>query len=622
MKFSVFSLGCISLFALVCGIWVSQQYLENPDPLWLDVIHDRNAHLQTGMALAVDIPRGRLGSVIRQLDRSQTWPPLHDGLFVGIALMLGGLDERAAVTPSVIGYFLSIIFAYLLVTKMAGRYGEVGGYFGGYFAAFLVALSPALRAYAADVMLESLGAAFTLMGFWVYLRFLETPDYKRATHLAWVLSALFFLKYNYWLLVLFAFSIHGCWYFRREIFAWIRDQYFQGSFHRWVRQQLCHPVTYILFVMILILMAIHYTKGFTLPIGTNGIAVKSGTNLVTAIWWVFFGRMAIWYWKKGWHELRELTPIALALTRWHIIPVGIWFLWPRRLNTFIWFSNPTANAGERPDFDPLGGYQAYFHFFSEDYLSQSWHIWIVLGLMVLGFIVILAGLIRSGGNPLHQRAFAVLLFLVMCVFLTCQHPNRKSRFLHSWVPMVWVIGGVGISGLARIRYRRFPLGTVACGVGLTAFILSSGEEFQKKPHAQEARSYETNHTALVLSRDYLPKIDPSRQVAIFSNMPLKFFASWTHLQYRQRQQNLETEIRGWQPGAAGDYDSFLNWLRSTNIEQIVYIHVGEKGPIWREIVGPAQLQRYGEYLSQQDRFSLMEEVTYPELDCVVRIYQR
>src|SRR5262245_5082182 len=82
---------CVAL-AAASGLW--RHYQANWRFLWTDVAHDRNAHLETGIAFASDLLNVRIGELFRDIDRVRTWPPLHDTFMVSAALLPSGLDPR------------------------------------------------------------------------------------------------------------------------------------------------------------------------------------------------------------------------------------------------------------------------------------------------------------------------------------------------------------------------------------------------------------------------------------------------------------------------------------------------------------------------------------------------
>src|SRR5262249_51747094 len=83
------------------------------------------------------------------------------------------------------------------------RYGNLAG-----LAALLFVLGgPVHRGYATDIMLESLGAGLTLATLWCYLVAVQDRSRAAARWLGVALTLLFFEKYNYWLIVLFAVAL-------------------------------------------------------------------------------------------------------------------------------------------------------------------------------------------------------------------------------------------------------------------------------------------------------------------------------------------------------------------------------------------------------------------------------
>src|SRR5262249_53210149 len=168
--------------------------------LWSDAIHDRNAHFATGLSWAEDIRHGRLLQFISDFDKARTWPPLHDGALVGITSLISGGDPRWAVLPSLAGWVMAIVFAFLLARRCVAANGNIAGAAASLF----VAVSPAMRAFATDVMLESLGAGLTLAVLYAYVVAVQNRSSAACRWLAVGLTALIFEKYNYWLVVVFA----------------------------------------------------------------------------------------------------------------------------------------------------------------------------------------------------------------------------------------------------------------------------------------------------------------------------------------------------------------------------------------------------------------------------------
>src|SRR4051812_9758335 len=96
--------------ASACATLLYLRFLQSPRLLWSDGIHDRNALLYSGLCLAMDIRLFDLRHLIPDLDSFRTWPPFHDGLLVGAALLLGGGDERWAILPSLAAWVGTAFF--------------------------------------------------------------------------------------------------------------------------------------------------------------------------------------------------------------------------------------------------------------------------------------------------------------------------------------------------------------------------------------------------------------------------------------------------------------------------------------------------------------------------------
>src|SRR5262245_57442619 len=184
------------LVAVPLAAWLYGDFLVQPRLLWRGLDHDRNAHFQFALSLALDLRHGDLVAFIADLNRATVWPPVH-GLMLALVLLVGGFDERLGVLPSLAGWVITIVAGALAARRLMPRAAD-GAVAAAVSAMFIVA-SPALREYALDVMLESLGAALTVLALYVYLRAKSAaaPD-------AWwrgfalVLTLLFLEKANYW----------------------------------------------------------------------------------------------------------------------------------------------------------------------------------------------------------------------------------------------------------------------------------------------------------------------------------------------------------------------------------------------------------------------------------------
>lgn len=576
-------------------LWV--RFLASPRLLWSDAIHDRHAHLYSGLCLASDVAHGRIGRLFSDVDAFRSWPPLHDGLFVGAALLLGRGDERWAVLPSLLGWAGAAVFAALLARRALG---PGGGTVAGLLAALFVLVSPAQRAFATDVMLESLGACLTLVCLFCYVRVRQDGTAGAARGLALALSALFFHKYNYWLLAVFGLGADWLCVHRGTVVGAFGEQAARRGVGLWVARQLRHPLSWVLAVLAAAIIAIGITGGADLTVFGRRVSVHSGANLLSAAYALLFIRVALWHRRAGRALLRRSPPLTRALASWHVWPMAIWFLWPQKLAAFLWVNSPTANPGDAPQHSLLGGYGYYWQCLARDYHVGAWSALLVLGLMAVAVVACLRGRLRPGASAI------LWLLLVACV-LTAQHPNRKSRFLHSWVPAVWVAAGVGAGCLAG---RRPVL--VALATGLMAAHLPG---LWAPAHAPEGGVHPQSRSVLDVTDAYLPALADSQRAAVFSNVPMKFLAQWTYLQRYGRARRLETETPDGVP-------AFQNWLGTTPCDTVVYVDFPPGTAFSANAPGAEGLARFGPLLERQTTFTLVERITFPDNGSVVTVWRR
>ncbi len=195
------------------------RFLDVHRHLWDAPLHDRNAHYLFSLKLATALRNGQVLAFLNDLNEARVWPPLH-GLLAASLLLVGGLDYRLAVLPSLAGWIGAVLFAFLTARRMVER----GGNTAGLLAALFVAASPAHRAFATDIMLEGLGAGLSLAALYGYLLAVQgRPDETwKGRCLGVILSALFLEKYNYWLLVVLALLLAECLTRPRLYFAAVR----------------------------------------------------------------------------------------------------------------------------------------------------------------------------------------------------------------------------------------------------------------------------------------------------------------------------------------------------------------------------------------------------------------
>lgn len=641
----------VLLVSLVLAGCVYAQFLRVDRSLWYNPYHDRNAHYLYSLKLATDVQNGRVLQLINDLNRARIWPPLH-GMAAGMALLIGGRDYRLAVLPSLAGWVMMVFLGFLVARRAAPRAGNLAGL----IAAFFLAASPAHRAYAADIMLESLGAALSLLVLYCYLLTVQgsARDVLRARFLAVSLLLLFLEKYNYWLLVVLALlAAEGCnrwgvyWKIARTLLHGI-------DWRTWVAGQLRHPLTWGIALLTLAsaFVFLHGERPFRWA--GHSISLYPPHNLIHVAYVLFFIRLAQWWRVEGRQWARQLDPRLRQIILWLLCPLALWFLLPKHPSYFVWYLS-FADRAPHQQMDFLGGCRDYATWAVQDY-----HISVASGIMA-GFLC-LCGLLawrrlRPGGS-------AVLALVVLASVLTPMHPNHKGRMLHSWIPAVWVTAGLGAASLSKKlttesrRHREefaaedaestekdetflikrdrlnllipnflFLLFLVFLSVysvansSLCSFdsmvraSLLSGHAVEGGPHMDQPSMVDVTDA-------YLSEVSSSNRTLLLTSLPLKPMAQWTWLERFGNFDALEERWYGFGAGGADNRRGFANWLQTTVCDTLVFCESTisrdgvDSGP---ECALHAELK---DVLNDQRVFDLAQRRELPHLACRVEIWRR
>ena len=192
-----------AIAAIALGI-AGSLFLDNwnaPETLWHDPYHDRNTHLSRGIDIALALRDLDPVGVLTAVTQGVTWPPLH-ALVLGVIMAVAGVDARLGVVPGLLGWAATVVCVWCIARRAA----PAAGWFAGAVAAIFTIGSPAFWLLGADVMLEGLGAGLSAFALLAFMH-RDRPEtvWQRLTCLA--LTALFFEKFNYYLLLATAMAI-------------------------------------------------------------------------------------------------------------------------------------------------------------------------------------------------------------------------------------------------------------------------------------------------------------------------------------------------------------------------------------------------------------------------------
>jgi hypothetical protein len=594
--------GLALLGAVAAAIVVYVNFWQHSLDLWWWMGHDRHTHYMLGLNLAFDIRTFDLVRLFHDFDRMRVWGPLHP-MLVGLVELVAGPDHRLAVLPSLCGFIMTVWFAFLIPRRLL----ETGGTAAGFLAACCVAASPAHRAFATDVMLESLGAGLSLAAIYLYLVVVQEKSKRSAILLGLTLTALFLHKYNYWLLVIFGLTLGE---FARQPRAWwdyALSLCRRDRLPTWLVGELKQPLNYLCLAFAAAAIAVVVTGGWTLSLGRFTMSAQEPHNFVTFAYLAFFARLAWWWYRTGRAWSLDAMPTALrTVLMWHLIPVAFWFLLPKRLGYFIWFLSPNNSDQQRESLGFMHGLPTYLTGLQTDYLTMTYGVYIFAALLALGFV---------SWRWLKPGASALMFFFLIATYLTCQHPMLKYRFMHSWIAAFWIIGSVGlvfsvqqVVNLASRSWAPWVAGAT-CTV-LIGFLVPA---FLEPAHAQEGGLKPELPSPLRITETYLPALSEAHNPTILSNVSTRFLWTWTFIE-QHRHQNMAAELKNFR-SYENNPDQIKHWLATTRSDVLVLIDVAPNTTYDWKTVEYVDLSAFKQVLAeqsiwvQQQRWQMPEGVT-------------
>ncbi len=348
---------------------------------------------------------------------------------------------------------------------------------------------------------------------------------------------------------------------------------------------------------------------FELRLGGRSVAVRSADTLATIACWVALARVLPWWIRIGRPWLRQRATLAATVVAWHAAPVVAWFLVPKRAALFFSYLSRDHGAGEAGA-SFLARLTTYAQTLAADYHAGTAALAIVLALVALACL--LAPRLRPGGG-------IVLAFLLVAASLTLLQPCCRSRFVHSWVALLWVAAGAGLAGAVPgwgTRLGRRTGQALAAGVGGVLLILCVPAALSPG-HAPEGGIQPTVPSALALAERYLPPLAGTRRVVIASNLPLKFFAMWTYQERFRRTERVITEVSN----LPADPQSFGQWAERSQCDAVVWIDVSPHSIYYAETEAVGAERLLG-LLESQACFTAAGRWDLPELGCSVTVWRQ
>jgi hypothetical protein len=583
---------------------------SDPRRRWNGLPHDRNGHYEYGMNMGLALRECNPGRFFDALSAGKVWPPVH-GLLVAGVVAAAGPDFRLAVLPSLTGWVLTVVFGFLSARRLLPNSGA--GILAGALTATLTAASPAHRMYATDVMLESLGAGLTMLALYLYLRAVATPDEpRRWTALAVALIVLFFEKYNYWSLLVLALLGDQliCEWPRNR--GWLRAM---GGWpwRAWLKRQWREPLNYLFAGFVAAVIAIQMHGPTFLDLAGRRVSLYPPKNLATMAYAVLFVR-AILAIRKRRPDIMAWLGIPGRRLFWIVLaPIAVSFLLPGRLTSFLWYGSP-LNYGSETRMTLGGAASYYIGALIREYHPAAWCTVLVLALAAAAVVL---------HRHLHRGWLAAALLLVLSFAILLLHPNQQSRFLHSWIPALWVLAGAGAGALLyheslNILGRLRPLISAAL---VLALILAIGPRWRGPGFVVPSGG--SSLSTLDISDAYLPYLKGFRRTAIFMASPVEAFNAWTYREYFRRSQGMVDTTWWKRLTPAGDVPSRLpEWLAANGCDSVVTITFSPGSPHYNRGCEQQVTDAVAEAMPQQSDFTLLYRADLEAHKCAVTVWRR
>ena len=588
----------VLLAAIALGIFIYAGFCQQSRALWWWMGHDRHTHYMYGLNLALDVRTGDLVRLFHDFDRMRVWGPVHPVL-VALAQFAAGPNHRLAVLPSLVGWIMTMWFAFLIPRRLL----PTGGNAAGLLAAVLVAVSPAHRAFATDCMYESLGAGLSLAAIYLYLATLQDSSRRCALWLGVALSVLFLHKYNYWLLISFGLLLGE---FARQPKAWL--QYALSLCQRerlpnWIVGELKHPLNYVMLAFAAAALTVVITGGGTIALGRWSMSAQEPHNFVHLAYLALFVRLVLWWRQIGRTWSLQLPATLRTVLLWHGGAIALWFLLPKRLSYFLWYLSPNNSDQHRESVPFMHGLPSYLQGLQDDYLPLTWGLYLFVGMLALGFFC---------WHRLKPGASALFFFFLVATYLTCQHPMLKNRFLHSWIAAGWILGAVGLVHAVQELAGLIAPSSRAWAAGITCAVVIGlhGPALLEPGHAQEGGIKTHEPSPLRITDTYLPALADAKDPTILSNVSTRFLWTWTFIEYH-RHQNFAAEIKNFK-SYENNPQQVKRWLDTTRSDTLVLIDIHPGSTFDWPTDEYVNLSAFKQVLAEQSAFVRAQQWEMPE----------
>jgi len=393
------------------------------------------------------------------------WPPVLSIYQIPFYVLLGG-----GITSGLRSALTAFVLTGLVGTAVMWREWKHAAFLPASVFLALLMSSPYLLAYASVTMTETLGALVQLVVLLAYARYRQGPTPSAARLFAVSLTALFFTKYNYFLLLAAPLLLHE--WLERTSGANLAAR--SAEVWRGARHALTSPAVALMVVYLVTVLIVMRTGGFDVHLFGRRISVHTIGNSGHVVLYALLARL--WYLHRrgriDWSRMTSADPLVRPLLIWCVVPVTVWLASPYP-NHIRDFANLVIN---RPLGESTvgGGVAIYVDALRTAYFYGEWVLVCVLIAFIVAAVryrqqppvlrwVILAVPIQLAAVAIHQTRFP--RFLLLTVVLLCLAaaselgrwlgPSRVGRIAAGLFAPIVLVAGVSAARniVTEVRFR-------------------------------------------------------------------------------------------------------------------------------------------------------------------------
>jgi hypothetical protein len=317
---------------------------------------------------------------------------------------------------------------------------------------------------------------------------------------------------------------------------------------------------------------------------------------------------------KRWPTITAWLGVPGRRLLWGLLaPIAASFLVPHRLSVFLWYTGPLNKTAVLPL--PLDEtFRFYVQSLIHEYHPAAWCLMLVVVLATIAVVL---------HRHLHHGWLAVALLTGLSMVLVMVHPNQQTRFLHSWLPAMWVLAGAGAGALLyQVSFDRLGrVRPILAAAVVIALLLAIGPAWRGPGYAGGCGAPSSPNT-LDISDAYLPHLNDANRVAVFIAQG-EPFANWTYRERFRRSRGIEDTTWWLRLTPVGDVPRQLPaWLAAKGVDSLVVIEFSRESPHWRPGHEQQVAAAVAAVMPQQSDFTLSHRSYLDRHGCTVTLWQR